>query len=243
MALCHACGFLGARRRIRYKSTVLFWRWDLQKRSQNGGFPSDQWWVSSLCRGEPLKSHFSSLGLCFYVIWRNKSSAYVTNWLIGTKLLSTNNGKIHKMKHTNAYTEQDAGSFISERNHSKKESCKSENFTCGWGKKFLIDSSCPSIYRPLIISCNYFMISKGQAKSQHMLLIWGLKATFPKLGNLEASLQVQIEVESWMEKLGNCDRKLTHSIQPDFQQDVVSIRFTTELSNSLPRWSSEKGSL
>lgn len=76
-----------------------------------------------------------------------------------------------------------------------------------------------------------------------MLLIWGLKATFPKLGNLEASLQVQIEVESWMEKLGNCDIKLTHSIQPDFQQDVVSIQFTSELSSYLPTWSSEKGNL
>lgn len=76
-----------------------------------------------------------------------------------------------------------------------------------------------------------------------MLLIWGLKAAFPKLGNLEASLEVQIEVELWMEKFGNCGIKLTHSIQPDFQQDVVILQFTTELSNNLFRWSSEKGSL
>lgn len=75
-----------------------------------------------------------------------------------------------------------------------------------------------------------------------MLLIRGLKAAFPKLGNLEASLEVQIEVESWMEKFGNRGIKLTHSTQPDFQQDVVCVWFTTEFSISLHRWSSEKGS-
>lgn len=112
------------------------------------------------------------------------------------------------------------------RIHLKKEKKKkgdlNENFVCGWGKQFHIDSSCPSIYRPLIIF-NYFAISEGQAKSQHMLLIWGLKAAFPKLGNLEASLEVQIGMESWMEKFGNCGIKLTHSTQPDFQQDVFSL--------------------
>lgn len=92
------------------------------------------------------------------------------------------------------------------------------------GKEFLIDSSCPSIYRPLIIFYNHFSISEGHAKSQHMLLIWGLKATFPKLGNLEASLEVQIGVESWMEKFGSCGVKLTHSTQPDFQQDVFGLQ-------------------
>lgn len=69
------------------------------------------------------------------------------------------------------------------------------------GEELLIDSSCPSIYRPLIIFYNYFAISEGHAESQHMLLIWGLKAAFPKLGNLEASLEAQIGVESWMEIL------------------------------------------
>lgn len=92
------------------------------------------------------------------------------------------------------------------------------------GEELLIDSSCPSIYRPLIIFYNCFAISEGQAKSQHMLLIWGLKASFPKLGNLEPSLKVQIGVESWMEKFGNCGIKLTHSTQPDFQQDVLGLQ-------------------
>lgn len=36
-----------------------------------------------------------------------------------------------------------------------------------------------------------------------MLLIQGVKSAFPKLGNLEASLEVQIEVELWKEKFGN----------------------------------------
>lgn len=76
-----------------------------------------------------------------------------------------------------------------------------------------------------------------------MLLIQGLKAAFPKLGNLEASLEVHREVKLWMETFGNCGIKLTHSTQPDFQQDVVSIWFITEISSSLHRRSSEEGSL
>jgi len=46
-----------------------------------------------------------------------------------------------------------------------------------------------------------------------------------------------------MENFGNCGIKLTHSIQPDFQQGVVSLQFTTELSNNMHRQSSEKSSL
>lgn len=137
------------------------------------------------------------------------------------------NGKMDKLAHTNANPEHNAGRLISKRkyikNKRKKENDWNENFVCGWGKEFLIDSAFPSIYRPLIIFY-YFAISEGQVKSQHMLLIWGLKAAFPKLRNLEASLEVQIGVESWMEKLGNCGTRLTHSTQPDFQQDVFSLQ-------------------
>lgn len=46
-----------------------------------------------------------------------------------------------------------------------------------------------------------------------------------------------------MEKFGNCRIKLTGSTQPDFQQDVASLQFTTKLSSNLHRWSSGKGSL
>lgn len=82
------------------------------------------------------------------------------------------NGKMGKLAHTNAHPKQNAGRLISKRQYSKKKKGDlTKNFVCEWGKEFLIDSSCPSIYRPLIIFYNYFAIFEGQAKSQHMFLI------------------------------------------------------------------------
>jgi len=46
-------------------------------------------------------------------------------------------------------------------------------------------SSSPFIYCFLITCCTYLIIFKNQEKSQRKLLIQGMKAAFPKLGNLE----------------------------------------------------------
>lgn len=94
-----------------------------------------------------------------------------------------------KLAHTNAHPKKNVRTLISKRKYIKKKVIWMKILLVG-GEE-LIDSSYPSIYHPLIIFYNYFAISEGQAKSQHMLLIWGLKAAFPKLGNLEASLEVQ----------------------------------------------------
>lgn len=59
LSLWLMAGFLGARGRIRYVWAVLHWRWDLQRRSQKGGFFSDQWWVKThSAGGGPLKTPF-----------------------------------------------------------------------------------------------------------------------------------------------------------------------------------------
>jgi len=56
---------------------------------------------------------------------------------------------------------------------------------CVVGEKSFIVSSSPFIYCFLITCCTYLIIFKNQEKSQRKLLIQGMKAAFPKLGNLE----------------------------------------------------------